>query len=210
MTIKKTEKHLYDAIDHMLQGLCYWMGYRMACYSAHSFMEAAAVDVALGILNARLDHSSYVVQMEYPYRKMGVPGSKQHADIVILKKTTDRSKEPVPVCVLEFKKAQSANEGIWGDIEKLSSLPNSISRLSILLSKGNPAIIGDFVENTGALNERAKRKVNSPLNKKSIPIKVLFVKKAMASRNSDSLFRAICVELENTPVPNNSLSAMDV
>lgn len=194
MSLKYSNKHLYDAIEHMLQGLCYWMGYRMECYSAHSIMESAAVDVAMSIINARLDHRTYVVKMEYPYSKMGLSGSRERADLVVL---TKRDKELIPECVLEFKMANSANEGVWGDIKKLNDIPLPITRLAILLSRCNPNIIGDFVDNIGGINERAKRKVDSPQNDKRIPVRVVFVKKAMESQNTESPFRAICVELDN-------------
>ena len=58
----KTIPSLFDAIEKMLQGLCYWMGYRYECYSGHPITEFAAIDIAVGVLNAHIDHSTYAIR----------------------------------------------------------------------------------------------------------------------------------------------------
>jgi len=157
-------------------------------------MEGAAVDVAVSILNAHLDHRSYVVKMEYPYSKLGLFGSKERADIVVLSKRGDGL---FPECVVEFKMAQSTNEGVWGDINKLSSIQPPVNRFAILLAKGKPSIVSDFVDNIGEDNkkEHAKRKIVSPRNTNNIQVKVILAKKALESKTSKSPYRAICIEL---------------
>lgn len=117
MSIQKDDPHLYGVLNSMLQGLCYWMGYRMECYAGHSILEGAAVDIAVGLINNHIDHHTYVVKMEYPYRKLGVSNSKERADIVILKKESKKENNLIPVCVMEFKRADDTNGGIWADIE---------------------------------------------------------------------------------------------
>ena len=196
----KTIPSLFDAIEKMLQGLCYWMGYRYECYSGHPITEYAAIDIAVGVLNAHIDHSFYTIRCEYPYSKIDARTTKERADLVILQKIHDEktgNKKYIPICVIEFKFANDANGGIWSDINKLYSIRSSasISRIAVLLSHGHPAIIKDFVDNCSLPYEAAKRKINSKKNVKSIPVAVIRSTKAMESKSTRSQYRAIAIEL---------------
>ncbi len=196
----KTILSLFDAIEKMLQGLCYWMGYRYECYSGHPITEFAAIDIAVGVLNAHINHSTYTIRCEYPYSKIDARTTKERADLVILQKVKDENTgamKCVPICVIEFKFANDANGGVWSDINKLNSLHSSlsISRIAVILSHGHPAIINDFVDNVCLPNEAAKKKIVSKKNVKSIPLAVIRSTKAMGSKNTRSPYRAIAIEL---------------
>ena len=183
----KDNKHLFYAIERMLQGLCYWMGYRYECYATHTISEAAAVEIAIGILNSHLDHNVYVVKCESLYTRCGYKSKTQvRADVVIFERKSS-SKDLVPCCVMEFKMAHGAKKGIWNDIIKLSKLPHDVSRLAILLSSGNSGEINSFVDIS---KDKAKRSVNS-----DVPIHVVRAAKAMETSGSKHPHRAICIEL---------------
>lgn len=194
----KSNKELYDAVEKMLQGLCYWMGYRLECYAGHTITEGAAVEIAVEILNAHLDHHTYVVKCEYPYKKLDLRNSKERADIVILEKRKD-PKVLIPTCVLEFKMSTDANGGVWEDVNKLVNLPCDLLKLAILLAHGSPSIVKDFIliENNvdRVIKERIKRPIDSIRNKNRVPVKVIRSTKAMESTRSKKPFRAICIEL---------------
>lgn len=196
--IKQNNKDLYDAVEKMLQGLCYWMGYRLECYAGHTITEGSAVEIAVGILNAHLDHHTYVVKCEYPYKKIDLRDNKERADIVILKKRKD-PKDLVPICVLEFKMATDANGGVWEDVKKLATLPKKLNRLAVLLANGNPSIVNDFIlfekNDDGVIKERIKRSIDSKRNKDLVPVRVIRSTKAMETASSKNPFRAICIEL---------------
>lgn len=193
----KSKKELYDAVEKMLQGLCYWMGYRLECYAGHTITEGAAVETAVGILNAHLDHHTYVVKCEYPYKKLDSRNSKERADIVILEKDK-YSKALIPICALEFKMSTNAN-GVWEDINKLATLQCNLLSLVVLLAQGSPSIVKDFIlinnSTNGVIKERIKRPIDSKRNKNKVPVRVIRSTKAMETTRSKKPFRAICIEL---------------
>ena len=199
--IKQLNKDLYDAVEKMLQGLCYWMGYRLECYAGHTITEGATVEIAVGILNAHLDHHTFVVKCEYPYKKIDLRKNKERADIVILEKRKDHKghNDLIPICVLEFKMATDANGGVWEDVKKLATLPKNLCRLAVLLANGNPSIVNDFIlfekNDGGVLKERIKRSIDSKRNKNKVPVRVIRSTKAMETASSKNPFRAICIEL---------------
>lgn len=183
----KTNKHLYDAIEKMLQGLSYWMGYKRECYAGHSIMENVAVDAAVGILNAHIDHSIYRIMCEYSYKSIPgafSPGNKR-ADLVIIDKRTNTC-----ICAMEFKMSTNTNGGVIPDINKISSLPSTVSRLVILLS---PMEIASVVSPFITKNNHAKGKVS--LGGSHPPISVIRATRAMETSNSKAPYRAICIEL---------------
>ena len=183
----KTNKHLYDAIEKMLQGLSYWMGYKKECYAGHSIMEHVAVDAAVGILNAHIDHSIYKIVCEYTYKS--IPGvvspSNKRADIAILDKRTNTC-----ICVMEFKMSTNTNGCVKDDINKISNIPSTVSRLVILLSpKEKDSVVSPFI----TINNHAKGKVG--LNGNYPPVSVIRATRAMETSNSKAPYRAICIEL---------------
>lgn len=183
----KTNRHLFNAIEKMLQGLSFWMGYKMECYSGHLIMECVAVNVAVEILNAHIDHNRYRIECEYLYKS--IPGvvhpGKKRADIAIIDKTTNTC-----ICVMEFKMTTNTNGGVVKDVNKIATIPSSMSRLVILLSQKNEkAIIGSFI----TTNNNAKRKVT--LKGCSHTLTVIRAAKAMETPSTSRPFRAICIEL---------------
>ena len=183
----KTNKHLFDAIEKMLQGLSYWMGYKKECYAGHSIMEHVAVDAAMGILNAHIDHSFYRVHCEYLYKY--IPGTAnpgdQRADLVIIEKKTNTC-----ICAIEFKMSTNTNGGIISDINKISSIPSTVSRLVVLLSpKEKASVVSPFI----TANNHAKRTVN--LGGGHPPVSVIRATRAMETSYSKAPYRAICIEL---------------
>ena len=183
----KTNKNLFDAIEKMLQGLSFWMGYKMECNSGLSIMECVAVEAAIEILNAHIDHKNYKLECEYPYKS--IPGvvqpGKKRADIAIIEKASKTC-----ICVMEFKMTTNTNGGVVSDINKIASIPSSLSRLVVLLSpRKEKTIIGSFI----TTNNNAKRKVN--LQGCNQPLAVIRAAKAMETASTSAPFRAICIEL---------------
>lgn len=118
----KTNKHLFDAIENMLQGLSFWMGYKMECNSGLSIMECVAVEAAIEILNVHIDHKNYKLECEYPYKSISgvVQPGKKRADIAIIEKASKTC-----ICVMEFKMTTNTNGGVVSDINKIASIPSS-------------------------------------------------------------------------------------
>lgn len=183
----RTNKVLYDAIEKMLQGLSFWMGYKKECYAGHSIMEQVAVDAAVGILNAHLDHTKYKIVCEYPYQSIPgvVASNNQRVDLVILDKVANTC-----VCAMEFKMSTNTNGGVKGDIKKMSSIPSTVSRLVILLSpKEKDSVVTPFI----TPNNHARRKVT--LDSGYPQVSVIRAARAMETPNSKAPYRAICIEL---------------
>lgn len=180
--IRQNNTTLFNTIEHMLQGLAFWLGYRIECYSGHRIPEAVIVETAIGLLNSHLDHGSYQIRCEYSYRLMGGKDN-QRADIVILERSTQK-----PICVMEFKLSDDTNNGVWGDVKKLAQLPNDLYRIVILLSRKKDNMTSLFITGKGY----AKKKIVNPNN---VPVSVIRSAKSMEGTNPDYAFRAICIEL---------------
>lgn len=177
----RNNKPLYYAVEHMLQGLSYWLGFRTECYAGHSVMEAVAVEIAVQILNAHIDHSMYKVKMEYGYDKVLKNNSKGRMDVAILDKSNNC------VCAIEFKTSTDSNKGVTGDIAKLQALPSTIYRLVVLISQKETNITKQFVDDEG----KALRSIPNIPN-----VKVIRATKAMeTASNSKNSFKAICIEI---------------
>ena len=178
----RNNKPLYYAVEHMLQGLSYWLGFRTECYSGHLVMEAVAVEVAVQILNAHIDHSMYKVKMEYGYGKVLKNNSNGRLDLAILDKSGNC------VCGIEFKTSTDSNNGVAGDIAKLKTLPQTMYRLVVLISQKETSMTRQFVDKEG----KARRSIPFMPN-----VKVIRVTKAMESAgNSKYSPKAICIEVQ--------------
>ena len=165
----------------MLQGLSYWLGFRTECYAGHLVMEAVAVEIAVQILNAHIDHSMYKVKMEYGYDKVLKNNSKERMDVAVLDKSDNC------VCAIEFKTSTDSNKGVTGDIAKLQALPSTIYRLVVLISQKETNITKQFVDDEG----KALRSIPNIPN-----VKVIRATKAMeTASNSRNSFKAICIEI---------------
>jgi hypothetical protein len=188
MAIIKDNTHLSNALEKMLQGLAFWMGYSRC---VNILYEHDCVHEAFAILRAQLDKSKYILEYEYNYSDIdSTITTKERADLVILKKT---AKKMVPICVLEFKMSTNTNGGVEADVEKLRNIKKKILKYVILLiNEDNPALVWQFA--SGKMNSyTAKRKA---LLRDGTTVRVRRVAKAMATADNPKRnpYMSICIE----------------
>ena len=140
--------NVYHSIERMLQGLAFWMGYKIECYAKHSPVEAVVVDAAVGLLNAHLNHCQYSVCCEYNYRKTISITTNARADVVIVDKNN------FVVCALEFKLATNSNGGSNSDISKLKSIVGAFPRMIIFLSRKDNKVVGRLLSSSKSEQSR--------------------------------------------------------
>lgn len=189
MAIIQNNTQVSTALESMLQGLAFWMGYSR-CMNV--LYEHDCVHEAFAILRANLDTSKYVIEYEYNYSDIDPSiSSQERADIVILKKTP---KKKIPICVLEFKMSTNTNGGVESDVKKLRKISkNKISKFVILLiNDDNPNLVEQYTQ--GILKSFYAKRIVSM--KDGTTVKVRRVAKAMATSNKPKRnpYMAICIE----------------
>lgn len=190
MPIIKSDAQLSNALERMLQGLAFWMGYSK-CMNV--LYEHDCVHEAFSILSVHLDKSKYAIEYEFPYSAIDSRiTSQERADLVILKKTPKKRK---PICALEFKMSTNSNGGVEGDIEKLQRISkNNILRFVILMVyEDTPKVVSQFTD--GEKNFLSAKRGNLTL-KKGCKVRVRRVAKAMstADKPKRNPYMAICIE----------------
>lgn len=172
-----TQPNVYHSIERMLQGLAFWMGYKIECYAKHSPVEAVVVDAAVGLLNAHLNHCQYAVCCEYNYRKIVGGKANARADVTIVDTNNN------PVCVIEFKLSTNSNGGLKSDISKLRSFRGAFPRIIIFLSRKDNKMVSWLLHAS-----KAKQSNDGIRIRRS----VCAYKSAKTSKN---IIRAFCIEV---------------
>ena len=189
MAIISQNPQLSTAIERMLQGLAFWMGY---CRFMNELYEHDCVHQAFAILRSFLGRDKYAIKYEYYYSKLDrTILTQERADLVILEKTDQKE---TPICVLEFKMSDNSNGGVEADLSKLRQIKTkNLYKFAILLFyDDNQILASQFTQGTkNALS--AKRTVK--LRDESI-VHVRRVAKAMATADKPKRnpFMAICIE----------------
>lgn len=190
MPIIKSNAQLNNALEKMLQGLAFWMGYSR-CMNV--LYEHDCVHEASSILKSNLDKSKYDLEYEYNYSDIDSKiESKERADLVIIKKT---SKRRVPICILEFKMSTNTNGGVDADVEKLRRITKGGKLLKfvvLLINDDNLKLVSQFA--SGKLNSYVAKR--NALLKDGSFVKVRRVAKAMATADNPKRnpYMAICIE----------------
>ena len=169
--------NVYHSIERMLQGLAFWMGYKIECYAKHSPVEAVVVDAAVGLLNAHLNHCQYAVCCEYNYRKIVGGKTSARADITIVDTNNN------PVCVIEFKLSTNSNGGLKSDISKLRSFRGAFPRIIIFLSRKDNKMVSWLLHASKAEQSNDGIRIRRS---------VCAYKSAKTSKN---IIRAFCIEV---------------
>ena len=190
MVLLTRDKNVSSAIEKMLKGLAFWIGY---CKVMNELYEHDCVHQAYAILRANLGRDQYAIEYEYKYSNINhSKQSQERADLVILKKTKNQKK---PVCVMEFKMSDNTNGGVYADVVKLSKINNTdLPKFVILLfDKDNPNLIKRFTEGKKK-SLRAKRVVKL---KNGSTVRVRRVAKAMATADNPKRnpYMAVCIEV---------------
>lgn len=189
MAIISQNSQLSIAIERMLQGLAFWMGY---CRAMNELYEHDCVHQAFAILRTFLGRDKFAIKYEYHYSELDrTIKTNERADLVILKKTP---KKQTPICVLEFKMSDNTNGGVEADLLKLRKIKTkNLFKFAILLFyDDNQTLASRFTQGTkNALS--AKR--TAKLSDGSI-VYVRRVAKAMATADKPKRnpFMAICIE----------------
>lgn len=186
MSLLTKDNIVSSAIEKMLRGLAFWIGY---CKVMNELYEHDCVHQAYAILRANLGRERYAIEYEFKYSVI-YPSidTQERADLVILKKTKKQNR---PVCVMEFKMSDNTNGGVDADVEKLHKIKNkSIPKFIILLfDKDNPSLVRRFTE-VKKNSLRAKRMKDSN-------VRVRRVAKAMATADNPKRnpYMAVCIEV---------------
>lgn len=170
-------------IEHMLQGIAYWMAYKRKTVS-FDLKEVDFVTEAVTILESRF--SKYYVKKEVNYSDINSSLPKQFADLGVFSRADNKC-----ICIIEFKLGNNFN--YTDDIQKVNQikvLNQDITYLVIIVYKNNctSKVPQRFVTNTG----KAKRVI---INIQGTKIKVRRVCNALASKNVSKMKKVVCLEV---------------
>ena len=192
MLIISQNSQLSNAMENMLQGLAFWMGYSRCMNEVY---EHDCVHQAFSILRANLGKDKYALEYEYNYSDLDKTiATQERADLVILKKTPKRK---TPICVMEFKMSDNTNGGVEADVIKLRKInkPGLLKFVILLFYNDNLQLRNVYTNG----DRNALRAKNSPvfLHKAGCTVRVRRVAKAMttADKPKRSPYMAICIEV---------------
>ena len=180
------KKHLKSPLEHMLQGLAYWLAYKRETVK-YLITEHEAVGEAIQILQSQLA-PDYKIVKEFPYGKVCDKYSvHQHADVAVL------NSQGGCECLIEFKIAGSTNGGYKSDIKKMVNVKKDCSDIDcyvvILYSQSCTAgVPRGLVDNNG-------KAIKNPDPIDSTKIRVRRVCNAVSSKNATKMKKTVCIEL---------------
>lgn len=171
-----------NPINHMLQGLAYWMSYRKEM-SSIDVIEADLVLVATDLLRASLS-TDYSVRREITRKSFSSLNNRQRVDLGIYSKADEEYR-----CLIEFKLADATNGGYNNDVIKLKELKDKAKNIDclVVILYRKPCNFSSPKELVNAQG-KAQRKLNNN-------IIVRRVCHSYSSRTSNKSLKAICVEV---------------
>lgn len=172
-------------IEHMLQGLAFWMAYKSEI-SSIDVIEADVVSEAAHILSTRF--SNYCVKREVEYSSLGNSLTKQYADLGIFSREDKTCK-----CIIEFKLGDNTNGGYHRDIQKISAIKRARPDIICLVVIAYRTFCTAKVP-IAVVTETGKAK-GGTLTFSDIPIKVRRVCNAMRSANANKMKKVVCLEI---------------
>ena len=191
MPIIQNNTQINNALENMLQGLAFWMGYSRCMNEVY---EHDCVHQAFAILRANLGKDKYALEYEYNYSDLDKTiTTQERADLVILKKTPKRK---TPICVMEFKMSDNTNGGVEADVIKLRKINKpGLLKFVILLFYSYSGKEKKYAEHFMNMNGNvitAKRIAKLS----NTTARVRCVKKAMTTANKPKRypFMAVCIE----------------
>ena len=178
------KNYLRSPLEHMLQGLAYWLAYRDVVYKK-TVIEAIAVDETFQILQTHLP-VGYKVVSEYPYKLIDKSFGNKHADLAII------NTAGICECLIEFKLADNTNGGYAKDVTKLHPIKTSFSNVDcyVVILFRKSCLINQPKELVMP-NGKAKRKVQ--VNNSMIAVRRVYT--ALRSQTAKRMKRVICIEL---------------
>lgn len=180
------KNHLRSPLEHMLQGLAYWLAYKRETVK-YLITEHEAVGEAIQILDSH-NTSGYKVIKEFPYSKVCSKYSvHQHADVAIINPQGECE------CLIEFKIAGSTNGGYKSDIKKMANVKKECPDIDcyVVILYSQSCSVGapqKLVDNEG-------KAIKKPIPMGSNKIRVRRVCNAVCSKNATKMKKTICIEL---------------
>ena len=177
---------LRTPLEHMLQGLAYWLAYKSETVK-YKITEHEAVGEAIQILQSRLP-LGYKIVREYPYRNLSTKYSvHQHTDLAIVNSNDECE------CLIEFKLANSTNGRLKSDVVKMSSIKKDCPDVDcyvvvVYRQSCSAKVPKGLVDNDGKANKK-------PISIGSTSVKVRRVCNAVSSKTAETMKKVICVEL---------------
>ncbi len=184
-------KRIESAINHMVQGLAYWMAYRGEI-SNIKIIEADAVLTATDMLRALLPND-LSVEREITRTSSSLSIGRQRIDLGIKDKSSDQY-----LCLVEFKLADATNGGYKKDVKKLSIIKQSYPDIDCIIVNlyRNRCEFNKPQELVGS-DGKANRKTKAiKIGDKQIPIRVRRVCNSFPSTSKKTKSRkTICIEV---------------
>lgn len=183
-------KKIESPINHMVQGLAFWMAYRNEI-SSIKIIESDAVFVAADMLRSSLP-KDLSVERELTRASSSLSIGNQRIDLGIKDKINNNY-----LCLIEFKLADSTNGGYKKDVEKLNAIkqnyPN-IDCLIVILYRKSVAFTEpqELVGQNGKANKKAK---TITVANNQLPIRVRRVCNSFSSTTNTKSQKAICIEV---------------
>jgi hypothetical protein len=148
-------------IQRALQGITYWIGHRRCLYRRYPLAEGALVAEVCNLIHANLPDElllkcevqySDLLRREIKYEKEArtILTQKSRADLVIVKRSTNRFKKNVPTFIIEVKRASAPKSQIVRDLCRLAEASRrypSIKTFMFLIAESHRP--NDFVDEHG-------------------------------------------------------------
>lgn len=171
-------------LDHMLQGLAYWMAFSGEKNSL-KIVESDVVSTAIDLLNILLPKDYYVVR-EVTRCELNILVGQQRVDLGIKHNGSI-------VCLIEFKLADATNGGYKKDVVKLEKIKRkdeNIDCLVVILYRKSCK-----VNSPKELVEEDGKAIRRKITVKDIPVRVRRVCNSFSSKTNDNSKKTICLEI---------------
>ncbi len=181
------QTQLRYSINHMLQGLAFWMAYKSECLTI-GLVEADIVSEAAQIFSSRA--TNYYVRREVDYSTLDDSFSKSqyYADLGIYAREDNSC-----VGVIEFKLGDNSNGGYKADIKKENLLKRKKVGLTCLVVVAYRKLCSSNIPKALVSNGSAKRGIIEIIPKTQI--KVRRICNAQASGKVMKMKRVVCIEI---------------
>lgn len=194
-------------ISDVMQGLCYWIGYRRTYYRHHKLVEGAITAELSNLINSKINHDQYI-HCEALYKNLGLRFPSGMArnfrlDLLITKSNEKNIKLFDGDVAIEVKRGVAPKKEILEDLRWLLMLKRANRNLRtylLIVSEGEPPKQFEWFskKSDGKIELKASRKVFKfdgikPSTKGKC--KVRRVCKAIASTKPKQSHTAVLIEV---------------
>lgn len=178
------KKEIRRPIDHMLQGLAYWMAFSGEKNSP-KIIEADVVSTAIELLNSLLP-KDYRITREVTKNELNILVGQQRIDLGIKYNGSIK-------CLIEFKLADASNGGYKKDVKKLEKIKRKdedIDCLVVILYRKSCK-----VDSPQELVDTKGKAIRRKVNVMDVPVRVRRVCNSFSSKTNNNSKKTICLEV---------------